>query len=275
VREQGLCRRHSQEWKRSGLTLDAFLKQFLPPGKGTPIPGFDPAVFRCFPDGSIWSRAKNAKRWKRLKVSLNNGASHVLLPGPNGPSRRYRVASLVLSAFGDPRPIGYEPMHYPDPGPMNNALENLRWVPRGTSKLGRDPLPGRHPDQRGSRNPIGKLTEEVIPVIRSRYRSGSPIADIAAEMGVCDGTIRLVLKGKTWSHVPDPEGPVVLRSDRPRGTDVAWSKLDELDVDEIRSRRAAGETIASLATAFGVTLATIHAIVSGRTWAHVLKAKED
>ena len=40
--------------------------------------------------------------------------------------RSVGVASLVLRAFKGPRPIYHEPLHYPDPNPSNNHINNLR-----------------------------------------------------------------------------------------------------------------------------------------------------
>jgi hypothetical protein len=162
-----------------------------------------------------------------------NGVAHVILPDDRGVFRRQAIGGLVLRAFVGPRPIGCEPFHFPDPDPLNNHVDNLRWAPIGTVKVGRDPLPGRHPDQRGDRNPRGRLTSEVIPLIREWYRAGSLPGDIAAELGVSDSAIRQVLKGITWSHIPDPLGPIVMRHDAARGEDVHTAKLDELAVAEI------------------------------------------
>ena len=44
------------------------------------------------------------------------------------------------------------------------------------------------------------------------------------------------------------------------------SKLTASDVQEIRRRRKAGEKLAALATAFGVTESTISLIINGKTW---------
>jgi hypothetical protein len=39
---------------------------------------------------------------------------------------------------------------------------------------------------------------------------------------------------------------------------------------EIRSKRQSGFTVGTLAEEYGVTLATIYRVVSGKTWKHVL-----
>lgn len=59
------------------------------------------------------------------------------------------------------------------------------------------------------------------------------------------------------------------RDRSPRGEASGVSRLTDDKVREIRSRRAAGETTASIARGLGVAHNTVSAVVSGRTWAHV------
>ena len=55
------------------------------------------------------------------------------------------------------------------------------------------------------------LTPGAIPEIRQKYRSGMTAKAIASQYDVAQITIYAVLTGKTWRHVPDPDGPVVMR----------------------------------------------------------------
>jgi len=55
------------------------------------------------------------------------------------------------------------------------------------------------------------LTPGAIPEIRQKYRSGMTAKAIASQYDVAQITIYAVLAGKTWRHVPDPDGPVVMR----------------------------------------------------------------
>jgi len=55
------------------------------------------------------------------------------------------------------------------------------------------------------------LTAGAIPEIRQKYRSGMTAKAIASQYDVAQFTIYAVLTGKTWRHVPDPDGPVVMR----------------------------------------------------------------
>lgn len=57
--------------------------------------------------------------------------------------------------------------------------------------------------QKGSRSGMSKLIEPEIPEIRAKFRNGVSRAALANEYGVAYGTIRAVLEGRTWTHVPD------------------------------------------------------------------------
>lgn len=274
-RNDGLCKAHHADYRQSGLTLSAYLARFRLPGPGTPIPYFDPETVRIFRDGTVWKRRRQGPTWTQCKATMLNGVVHVCLPNPRGGQRRYSVARLMCRTFDGPRPLGNEPLHYPDPDPWNNRAENVRWAPIGTNKLGKDPLPGRHPDQRGEKNPCARLTADLIPWVRAAYRAGSTALDIATELQVSDGAIREVLRGRTWAHIPDPHGPVALRAGVAQGPANCNAKLDELAVLEMRKRAKAGEPKRALAQAFRVSLPTVYQVVNGDTWKHVQPEEEN
>jgi hypothetical protein len=54
---------------------------------------------------------------------------------------------------------------------------------------------------RGSRRGGVKLTEEMIPSIRSDYNDMQSYSAVSRKYGVTAATIRYVILGKTWSHV--------------------------------------------------------------------------
>lgn len=54
-----------------------------------------------------------------------------------------------------------------------------------------------------------------------------------------------------------------------RGSNHACAKLTNSEVQELRRRRANGETLTKLAKRFGVGISQIHRIVKREKWAHV------
>ncbi len=58
---------------------------------------------------------------------------------------------------------------------------------------------GRRHDQRGEKNPSGKLTDAQVRDIRAAR--GEPQTALAARYGVGQTAISSVITRKTWSHV--------------------------------------------------------------------------
>jgi hypothetical protein len=56
---------------------------------------------------------------------------------------------------------------------------------------------------------------------------------------------------------------------QPHGERNGKSLLTDASVLAIRSRRAAGERSAQLAAEYGVSVSTIHKVISGTRWRHV------
>lgn len=69
-----------------------------------------------------------------------------------------------------------------------------------------------------------------------------------------------------WGTRSDNERDKVLHGRSNRGSRQGQSKLTDDQVREIRHRRAAGETGASLGREFGVSAQNVCDIVKGRTW---------
>ncbi len=224
---------------------------------GSILPGF--AVRE---DGTVLYHRPQWKRWVALKPKTGPSGFHRVALG----SREVGVALLVLRAFVGPRPIGCEPLHWPDPNPGNNHLANLRWAPRGTSKIGRTLGPSPPPVLYGSARPIAVLTEEDIPHIRRMYRTGWPYKDIADDFGVSEDCVRHVLIGKTWSHVIDPDGPVVMRHAGPDSEGSPRAKLDWETVAIIRRERTEGLSYRQIAARHDIDRCTVRDIAKRRTW---------
>ncbi|MHB1558597.1 MAG: hypothetical protein ACYC61_14160 [Isosphaeraceae bacterium] len=220
-------------------------------------------------DGTVlyWDgvRKRSRPRWIPLKVKAGPNGFHKVRLRIDGKEREIGVALIVLRAFAGPRPLGCEPLHFPDPDPGNNQAANLRWAPRGSSKQGRTLGPSLPVPRRGSRHPNAALVEADIPEIRADYRAGFRIAEIAAERGVSEEAIRHVLVGETWSSVPDPLGPIKMRRG-PEPESSPRARLDWEAVRAIRAGHAAGRSYGALAAEHGVSKCTVRDIIKGRTW---------
>jgi hypothetical protein len=242
----------------------------LHPSEARPIVAFDDARetvpgYAVRSDGVIL-RDAGRRGWLPLGVKTGAGGFRKVSLRIRGKVREIGVAHLVLRAFVGPRPFGCEPLHFPDPDLGNNHLDNLRWGRRGTSKLGRTLGPSLPLPKRGSNHVHSLLVEEDIPEIRSLYRGGVGYKEIAEKYEVNPETIRNVLLGRSWAHVPDPLGPIVMRRKGPSSVGSNLSRLDWEQAAEIRGHHAAGLSYARIAALYDVDKCTVRDIVKERTW---------
>jgi HNH endonuclease len=218
-------------------------------------------------DGSVLWYDVRRGLWIASKLKVGPGGFRKVRLVIGGKVREIGLARIVLRAFTGPRPVGHEPLHYPDPDPGNNRADNLRWAPRGASKVGRQLGPTNPPAPRGEAHPFAVLTANDIPRIRSLYRAGLGYAEVAEKIGVSAECVRQVLIGKTWRTVPDPLGPVVMRGRGCRESeDGPLARLDWPTVAEIRQQLADGVPRLEVARRFGISKGTVQDILKGRTW---------
>jgi len=102
-------------------------------------------------------------------------------------------------------------------------------------------------DQRGLLNPNAVLTEDLVRVARRLYRQGLPVGEITETLGFDnDSAVRAAINGTSWGHIVDVP-PVATEERRSFG-----GKLTTTQIEEIRTRRAAGERPRDLAILYGV-----------------------
>ncbi len=156
----------------------------------------DGVVTSCRVRGSKVGRKSDV--WLEVKSHGNSRRQYlyVTLRTPDG-KKTMRVNVLILWAFSGSRPEGMEAAHK-DGNRLNNRIENLVWkthqqniadkVAHGTQLRGSDIV--------GS-----KLVESQVLEIKSLVASGSPKSHVASRFGVSDSLVRLIVKGKRWSHL--------------------------------------------------------------------------
>ena len=98
------------------------------------------------------------------------------------------------------------------------------------------------------------------------YRAGFTHKEIAADIEASQEAIRQVLLGRTWAHVSDPVGPIVMRR---RGAEPGAGPTVKLDWEAavaIRACHSRGRSHKELAQEFGCSQTTVRDIVNWRTW---------
>lgn len=232
-----------------------------------PIVGF--SGFRVGDDGSVWrlwpgnKRKRTPDYWRKLQGTFSAGCLHVSLKGERGTTTR-TVAALVLRAFVGPKPLGCAPFHFPDTDLKNCALNNLRWMPRGSRKIGS----ACQPQPKGEASPLARLTNDQARKALRMISEGFSQKEIAEKFGVGQGAICNLARGKSGYDVGDVSRSGRARADQ-RGEMNARSKLREEDVRSIREDRRAGLTLREISRKYGVGKSVASAVASGKSWKHV------
>lgn len=160
-------------------------------------------------DGSIWSLGgqgrKRNKFWRQMKCMTGSGGYRAASLRPDGQRKRggkverLRVHTFVLLVFRGPPPESGMLCRHLDGDPANNHLSNLAWGTM-TENMADRTAHGR--SNKGSRHGMAKLSEADIPIVRQMHRNGVAAAVIATQLGVGEMTIRDIVKGRSWQHVP-------------------------------------------------------------------------
>lgn len=106
-------------------------------------------------------------------------------------------------------------------------------------------------DQRGEKNDYAVLTDDLVRQARTLYREGLSQAKIAKQLNASQAALGFAIRGKTWTHITDV--PPIQDHEKRRGS----AKLSKAQVEEIRKRRAAGESCKDIGARFSVTESNI------------------
>jgi hypothetical protein len=158
------------------------------------------AVWGCLKGGNRAAdpAARYLRDWRRMKLRKNRRGGYLTVSlikerGGRGRIRAY-VHRIVLEEFVRPCPEGMEARHL-DGKRINNGIGNLAWgtpVENAADKRAHGTAPV------GSKNPMAKLTEADIPIIRAMSAAGVWRRVVAEKFGVTAMTIRRIVDGKTW-----------------------------------------------------------------------------
>lgn len=126
-----------------------------------------------------------------------NGYAQVILYR-DGQRQRFGVHQLVALAFLGPKPSPQHQVAHLDGQRLNNHLSNLAWL----LPLENDAHKDLHGTRlRGSQIHCAKLTEAQVLLIRQALAVGIRQRALAQAYGVCESTVSLIARGKTWRHV--------------------------------------------------------------------------
>ena len=158
---------------------------------------------------SLYGRKRPLGTPRILKPWLATGYPAVSL-SVAGKAVKFRVHTLVLTAFVGARPAGRECAHR-DGDRTNNHLSNLRWATfsenyEDARRHGRNYAGDRHKSRnvpgshRGTGNPGSVLTPDCVREIRRQRHIVSQRA-LAAKFGVTRQTVSDVQLRRSWDHI--------------------------------------------------------------------------
>jgi hypothetical protein len=132
---------------------------------------------------------RNARTGAVLRPYTTRAGHKQVVPGTAAGSRL--VHRLVLEAFVGPCPPGLECRHL-NGDPADNRIGNLAWGTRGDNT--RD-------DKWNGRPRRGRLSVERVRAIKAAIAAGANLTALAAEHGVCTGTIYCIRSGRNHADV--------------------------------------------------------------------------
>jgi hypothetical protein len=175
-RKRGMCNRHYLRWWKA-----------TPPEQRVP-----PTASERF-----WSKVE-----KTQGCWLWHGGGHESGHGVFTVDRKPVPASrfALEGALGYPPPEGTEVCHRCD----NPPCVNPRHLYYGTRQQNMDDAWARGRMPVGSQRAAAKLREEQVVALRERYAGGADARELAAEYGIAVTTLRHIVLGLKWKHVPGP-----------------------------------------------------------------------
>lgn len=108
------------------------------------------------------------------------------------------VHRMVAAAFLPPPPAGKDCVCHHDDDPHNNRPANLFW---GSRRDNNNDKMRKGRQARGSGIGTAKLTEADVIAIRERVAAGETQRMIAADFGVSQSNISMLVTNSTWAHV--------------------------------------------------------------------------
>jgi DNA-binding CsgD family transcriptional regulator len=115
-----------------------------------------------------------------------------------------------------------------------------------------------------------RLSDAQVVELREQYEGGARQVDLAKAYGVRQNTVSALVLGRTRAAAggpiaaPTASKPKKAATQKPANASARRAPLTIKQVDDIRARVEGGQARAAVAAALGVSIHTVHSIMSGR-----------
>ena len=215
------------------------------------------------------AKAKGAIPGHILKLQCNRNGYLVVHLNWRNNRKAFEVHCLVAQAFLC-CPSSNHQVNHKNGVRTDNRVENLEWVTRSENALHAYRVLGVKPERaNGQDASAAKLTNKDVLQIRNLYSTGNYTQkELGQRFCVNQSTVSSIVRGATWVHIPCSPLPIVKKLQH--GENKSGAKLTNQQVIEIRRLYATGHyTHRGLGQQFGVSHATIDAIVNMKKWRHL------
>lgn len=155
--------------------------------------------------------------------------------------------AVCWTFLGEPPTLKHHAAHL-DGNALNNKIENLAWVTASENCLHKKE---HGTDASGSKNNKARLIESDIPKIMKKYLDGYSTIRIAKIFKVSDSTIRNIIYGITWRHIPREKFKRTKR------------RINISDANKILNKWNKGTSLLNIAEEFKMGKRTVQRILSG------------
>lgn len=167
------------------------------------LPTADDPQYEVSDQGRLRRKRRSLGGYRYLRLSMSGAGYLGATLMAHGARVSRHVHRLVLETFCGPPPTPNHQAAHRNGDRTDNRLANLRWA-TPTENRADDIRNGTR--IRGSRHVRAKLTEEMVrSMLDLARRTGAPSTMIATQFGVAASTVRRILRGTAWAHVPRPE----------------------------------------------------------------------
>jgi hypothetical protein len=167
-----------------------------------PIPGYE-GIYEIDRQGNVYTlKPSNVYKADHMRSGSPDPVGYIRIALNRNGQTKFRLIHRLLMLVWNPVDNSDDlDVNHIDGNKANNSLSNLEWVTHQQNIEHARKVLKKWSDQRGSKTPGSKLTEEGVKEIRRLKAEGMSQTKIAAIYGVTQVNISMIVRRKLWAHV--------------------------------------------------------------------------